>query len=437
MRVVAHNGARIWGGAEKATALLLAGLQGRGHGVLLLCNDAEIARRAAAMGVPAEILPIRGDAFVNDAMRLARRLRALRADAFIIGTYKKLFLAAMGARLARVPRVVARVGLETDRPRSAKYRWAIPRWVHTVVVNASRIRPGFLALPGFDERRVVVIHNGVRTPERRSPTGAVRAALGIPASAFVVGAVGRLAEQKHLYRLLHAVAALPSGDAAASVESTRSTESASIGSTSSTDSISIRSTESASISTGSIDSTSSTESISTESTAMGSGSAESAPSGSIEVHCVLAGEGEERGRLEALAAELGIAARTHFLGFRDDTGDVLGALDAFVICSNREGMSNAMLEALAAGVPVVSTPVSGADEALAPFADGRRPGILVDGFDSAPIAGALRGMMADPRMRAGMAEAARERAREEFGMERMLDRWEGVLGAVGSQEAPR
>lgn len=51
-----------------------------------------------------------------------------------------------------------------------------------------------------------------------------------------------------------------------------------------------------------------------------------------------------------------------------------GALDLLVITSRTEGMSNTMLEALAAGLPVVSTPVSGAREALEPLTDGRRPG---------------------------------------------------------------
>jgi glycosyltransferase involved in cell wall biosynthesis len=360
MHVVAHNGARIWGGAERATALLLAGLQRRGHRVLLLCNDPAVARGAAALGIPTEILALGGDGMLNHAVRLARRLRMLRPDAFIIGTYKKLFLAALGARLARAPRTVARVGLETDTPRSAKYRLAIPRWVDAVVVNARRIRPAFADLPGFDPHRVVVIHNGVEPPVRRQPHGSLRASLGISPDAPVVGAVARLARQKRLDRLLRAVARL---------------------------------------------------------------------------HCVLAGDGEERGALEALAAELGIAARVHFLGHRDDTGDVLDALDVFAVSSDREGLSNAMLEALAFGLPVISTPVSGADDALEPFADGSAPGEIV-GFSEDEIAGALDRLLQDPARRGAMAEAARRRAAERFGMDAMLERWEMVLAGRTPPETP-
>ena len=364
MHVVAHNGARIWGGAERAIALLLAGLQRRGHRVLLLCNDREVARRAAALGVPTELLALGGDGMLPHAFRLARRLRQLRPDAFIIGTYKKLFLAALGAKLARVPRIVARVGLETDTPRSAKYRFALPRWVDAVVVNARRMRPAFADLPGFDADRVVVIHNGVEPPVRRAPRGSVRAALGIPGDAHVVGAVARLARQKRLDRLLRAVAML-SG-----------------------------------------------------------------------VHCVLAGDGEERGAIESLAAELGIADRVHLLGYRDDTADVLDALDVFVVSSDREGLSNAMLEALACGVPVVSTPVSGAEDALEPLAEGNAAGEIV-GNSEDEIAGALRGLLADLARRRQMALTGLRRAMRLFSMDAMLRRWEAVLaGRAPSGRAP-
>lgn len=360
MYVVAHNGARIWGGAERATGLLLAGLRERGHRVRLYCNSTVVLDGASSLGVPAEQLPLGGDVAVPDALRFARVLRRERPDALLIGTFKKLWLAALAGRLAGVPHVIARIGLETDTPRSWKYRTVLHRWVDTVVVNAELMRSAYVALPGWSAERVVTIHNGVRTPRRRGQAGAVRQALGMGTGLRVVGAIARLAEQKRLDRLIQAVAMLPE-----------------------------------------------------------------------EVHGVIAGDGELRASLERVARESGVASRVHFLGHRDDVGDVLDALDVYVVCSDREGMSNSMLQALACGVPVVSTPVSGAEEALAPFPDGAMPGAIV-GFEPGALAAALRDLLSEPARLEGMRAAALRRA-EEFDSERMLDAWEQVL----SRPSPR
>lgn len=358
MYVAAHLGTRIWGGAERATTLLLAGLQERGHRVQLFCNEPLVADKAAAMGVPARILPLGGDAVLTHALRLALALRKDRPDALIVAAWKKVPLASLGAKLAGVPRVVARVGLEGNAPRALKYRLALRWWVDAVVVNASRLRPAFTGLPGWSEARVPVIHNAVHPHPARHSSAAVRKRLGIPPDAPVVGAVARLARQKRFDRLLEAVALLPA-----------------------------------------------------------------------DVHLVLAGEGRRREELRALAERLGLAERVHFPGWRADPADVLGAFDVFAVTSDKEGMSNAMLEALAAGVPVVSTPVSGADDALAPLADAA-PGIVTRGFAVEEIAAALRSVLEDPGRRAAMSDAARRVAAERFDFERMLDRWEAVLGGA-------
>jgi glycosyltransferase involved in cell wall biosynthesis len=354
MFIIAHNGARVWGGAERALALLLAGLQQRGHRVLLLCNDAVVARPARALGVDAQILPLGGDASVHHAARLARVLRELRPDALLVGMFKKAWLAGLAGRMARVPRIVVRIGLETDVPRNAKYRFAFRRLVDQVVVVAERLRPVYAALPGYADGRLSVIPNGVHPPP--APFGGgVRTELGIPPGARCVGTVARLVAQKRLDRLLDAVARLPD-----------------------------------------------------------------------DVHCILAGDGPLRGALERQAAALGMAGRVHFLGHRADVAQVLAALDVFAMTSDREGMSNAMLEALAAEVPVVSTRVSGTDEALRPGVSGIAPGVVV-GFDADAVADGIRGVLDDDGRRHAMRAAAGLRARDEFGFPRVLDAWERVL----------
>jgi glycosyltransferase involved in cell wall biosynthesis len=341
-------------------ALLLAGLQQRGHRVLLLCNDGVVARPARELGVDARILPLGGDASVHHAARLAHLLRELQPDALLVGMFKKAWLAGLAGRMARVPRIVVRIGLETDVPRNAKYRFAFRRLVDQVVVVSERLRPAYAALPGYENGRLSVIPNAVHTPSPGCGR-AVRTELGIPLDARCVGSVARLVEQKRLDRLLDAVARLPA-----------------------------------------------------------------------DVHCILAGDGPLRGALERQAAALGMADRVHFLGHRADVADVLGALDVFAMTSDREGMSNAMLEALAAEVPVVSTRVSGTDEALRPVRGGIAPGVVV-GFDADAVADGIRGVLEDDCRRHAMGAAAGLRARGEFGFPRVLDAWERVL-AGGSAD---
>jgi Trk K+ transport system NAD-binding subunit len=116
--VAAHLGSHVWGGAERAVAMLLRGLAGRGHRVILYCNDAAVAAQARELGVPTTLQPLGGDVAVHDAVRFARALRRDRPDALIVGTFKKMWLAALAARLAGVRRVIARIGLESDTPRN-------------------------------------------------------------------------------------------------------------------------------------------------------------------------------------------------------------------------------------------------------------------------------------------------------------------------------
>src|SRR5690606_36892987 len=119
--------------------------------------------------------------------------------------------------------------------------------------------------------------------------------------------------------------------------------------------------------------------------------------------------------------------RVHFLGWREDAGDVLGALDAFVVCSAGEGMANAMLEAMAVGVRVVGTPVGGDAEALGPGPDGIPAGGGL-GREGEGWAAALRELLGDPALRRAMGEEGRRRVADQFGVERMAERWEALLG---------
>jgi len=121
---------------------------------------------------------------------------------------------------------------------------------------------------------------------------------------------------------------------------------------------------------------------------------------------LLAGDGPLAVPLQAQAAALGLGESVRFLGVRDDVAALLAAADVFVLSSDSEGMSNAILEAQACGLPVVATRVGGNPQLVAEGAEG----FLVPARDPAALARALAGC-ADPAWR--LAAGARARARIE------------------------
>jgi glycosyltransferase involved in cell wall biosynthesis len=119
---------------------------------------------------------------------------------------------------------------------------------------------------------------------------------------------------------------------------------------------------------------------------------------------VIAGDGPDRGRLEARARELGVDGRTRFLGgvSRDAVLRLFRAADATVLSSSWENLPHTVLEALAVGSPVVATAVGGVPEVVR---DGEN-GLLVPPNDPAALASAIRGLLEDDELRRRLADAA-------------------------------
>jgi len=118
---------------------------------------------------------------------------------------------------------------------------------------------------------------------------------------------------------------------------------------------------------------------------------------------VLIGDGPLGDELRAHAQALGIAGRVHFAGTRDDVDRLLPALDAFVLPSRTEGLSIALLEACAAGLPVVASAVGGNPEIIE---DGRT-GLLFPDDDGDALLATLRTLLADAPLRDRLGRDAR------------------------------
>jgi glycosyltransferase involved in cell wall biosynthesis len=143
------------------------------------------------------------------------------------------------------------------------------------------------------------------------------------------------------------------------------------------------------------------------------------------VRLVLVGDGTERESLRRLANELGLDGVVRFAGLRPQLPSFHFLFDVSVLSSISEGFPNSLVEAMAAGRPIVATNVGGVPDAVR---DGEN-GLLVSPGDATGFAAALEHLLADPQRRDAMGAAGASRARAEFharqvvgSLERLYDR---------------
>lgn len=348
------------GGLEKGVATVIRhAAPGFEHAVVCLSRS----------GATAQLLP-RGTPVVELGKppghspayfwRLSRALAKLRPDVIHTRNWGGVD-GIVAARLAGLRAVVhGEHGWGIDDPqgldrRRIRARRFVSRWVREYTCVSAQMATWLRETVGLT-RPLTQIYNGVDTERYKPGAGraAVRAALGVPAEAFLVGIAGRLDPIKDHPTLF------------AAFERLRDHE--------------------------------------------------------PDARLLVIGDGPERARLVALAGR-GVT----FLGERHDVPELLSALDAFVLCSLNEGISNTILEAMAAAVPVVATRVGGNPELVE---DGIC-GTLVPPREPAALAGALRAYCTRPKLRSAHGAAARERAVERFGIEAMVRAYEGVWRRVG------
>lgn len=142
----------------------------------------------------------------------------------------------------------------------------------------------------------------------------------------------------------------------------------------------------------------------------------------------VAGDGPQMSFLTSLASDLGIADRVHFLGWQSRTqlSEQYRWANLFLFPSRHEGMPNAVLEAMASGLPVIASRIAGNEELVM---DGVT-GLLVPAESIAALRGALQNMISDAPLRARMGQASRERVERYFSWENVARQYVHLLEKV-------
>lgn len=146
-----------------------------------------------------------------------------------------------------------------------------------------------------------------------------------------------------------------------------------------------------------------------------------------EVHFILIGDGPLRSRLEDQAREAKLENLVHFVGRRNDTAELLGCADLFLFPSLAEGMPNAVLEAAAAGLPIVATSVGGIPEII----ENGLNGILVPPGDSQALADASLRLLSNHELSSQLGRAAQATIQAKFGFDKLADALTGLYGRTG------
>jgi glycosyltransferase involved in cell wall biosynthesis len=348
------------GGTERQVMNLAAGLDPERFDLHMACNGkvGELLEEATALGVPVTEYAINSLYNVGSMRARLRFARDLRAHSIEIvhsyGFYSNLF-AIPAARLAGVPVVVASIRDcgETLTPAQKSAQKLFCRMADCILANAEGVRR-WLIREGYPARKIQVIRNGVLKPPPMVGAGWLRKEFGLAPDARLIAVCSRLNRMKGLEYFI---------DAAAIVSRQRP-----------------------------------------------------------DVRFLIVGgnghrsDGDYQAELERYAASHGLESRVIFTGFRTDVARMLQEIDISVLPSLSEGLSNTLLESMAAGVPVIATKVGGTPELVE---DGST-GLLVPPRDPGALSQSMTLMLDNPGTARRLGEAGRDHVLSRFSIDKMV-----------------
>jgi len=344
----------MWGGGEMWFTEAAKWFERHGHTVRVVGRpDSRFLAAVRESGLDAVDFDFGGDYDPFAVWRAFRLQQDFRPDIVFVNFNKDAWLFGRGAKLMQRP-TVARHGLTLFKDKLIHrlvYRWHMDR----VVVNAPSIRDDYKRL-GFDTRKIEVILNGVRLVEARP--GELREQLGVGPETLLIGAAGRLDQQKRFDRFIRIAAAL--------------------------------------VDQG------------------------------VDARFVILGDGAEREALERQHAATDLGDRLLFGGFLEDFAARAGDLDLLLLTSQNEGTPNALLEAMARGVPSLAFGVGAVPEIMT---GGCSPGLVTDGDETAMAQAALH-LVRHRELLHALGDAQARRVREELNFDTSMEKYESFLKSV-------
>jgi glycosyltransferase involved in cell wall biosynthesis len=373
IRVVYLAHAFMVGGAEEMVLNLVRHLPARFEPMVCCIHEAgPMGEEIRQTGTPVAVLGLEpGFRRPWDVGGIRRYLRETRPQ--IVHTF--LLTASLYGRLAAImERVPIVIGTEVNVYERKRWHHALAERLlmagtSRVVVSAESVRDFYVHQIHADPAKVDVIFNAVDFSQAQPSISKaeLRASLGVPVGAMVVGVIARLTDQKG-HRFLF--------DALASRQELSN------------------------------------------------------------VHAIVIGDGARRDSLVNQVETLRLASRVHFVGARRDLGNLLGAMDVFVMPSLWEGLPLSLVLAMGASLPVVATAVAGIPEVV----DDGRTGLLVPAGDASALAAALVSVCTDASLREGLGQAGRRSVLPRFGVDRYVDSivglYDRLLGERGLSHRP-
>ena len=355
-------------GTEGQFLELVAGIRARNNEVSVALLRSAPALERALPDVPVLVLGItslRSPSTLTALWRLVRWARARGSQLAHLFFNDVSIACPLPLRLSGLPVIVSRRDLGFwYTPATLRLLRLNRHAVGAVVANAEAVKQQVVAREHYPDRKVVTIYNAWRDRPGGADSAAIRGALGIPDGVPMLLAVGNLRPLKRVEDAIRILAL------------TR------------------------------------------------------AEVGDVWL-CVVGADrqgraGSEQARLEALAFELGVAERIVFVGACEDPWPIVQACDIGLLCSESEGLSNALIEYCAAGKPVVCSDVGGNGEVVVDAASG----FLFRTGDVKYAAGRVAQLLSDHRLAAAMGARGRQRVVEEFSLERMVERHISLYGAM-------